>query len=147
MKRTLFTAALAVIVLASSLQAVSAQTSGARPVAAVQAAPAAQPMMPENPTVTRRAMEWFNRFQSSDIDRAQLDSDIDAKLTPAVIAGMKRQLAPLGPATGIGYGGARMVKGNYVYRYVVVFSVGAIQEFMSVDKQGKIAGVLFLPMH
>jgi hypothetical protein len=102
--------------------------------------------MAENPAVTRRALEWVGRFQSTNIDRSQLDATIDAKLTPQVLAAMKRQLAPLGTPTGIGYGGGRSVKGNLVYRYVVVFPVGAIQEFISIDNVGKIAGVLFLPV-
>lgn len=91
-------------------------------------------------------MEWFGRFQNGTIDHTQLSAAIDAKLTPAALAAMKKQLTPLGAPTGIGYGGAREVKGEMVYRYVIVFAVGAIQEFMSVDKVGKISGVLFLPV-
>jgi hypothetical protein len=140
MKTPLLIAALAAFTLCSS-PAAFAQTP-VKPAAA--SAPAA--MIPEDPTVTKRAMEWFGRFQSSDIDRSQLANEIAAKLTPPVLAAMKRQLAPLGAPTGIGYGGARLVKGNMVYRYVVVFQVGAIQEYMSLDKTGKISGVLFLPV-
>jgi hypothetical protein len=116
------------------------------PPSAVRPAAAAQSAVPEDPLVTRRAMEWFGRFQNGTVDRTQLSTAIDAKLTPPALAAMKKQLAPLGAPTGIGYGGARQVKGEMVYRYVIVFSVGAIQEFMSVDKLGKISGVLFLPV-
>jgi len=152
MNRTLFTASLAAIALALSVQAAHAQTraaaampasSGAKPAAA---AAVTQPVMPENAAVTRRAMEWFGRFQNNDVDRSQLGAAINAKLTSQVLASMRNQLAPLGTPTGIAYGGARNVKGDLVYRYVVVFPVGAIQEFMSIDNAGKITGVLFLPV-
>jgi len=119
-----------------------ASASGAAPAAAA----VTRPMLPEDPAVTRRAMEWFGRFQNGAIDRTQLASSVDAKLTPQALDKMKRQLAPLGAPAGIAYGGARDVKGELVYRYVVVFPVGAIQEYMSVDKVGKITGVLFLPI-
>jgi hypothetical protein len=149
MNRSLFTGTLAGIALALSVQVAAAQNTAAaaapvaRPAAAAQAA---QPMIPENPAITRRALEWVGRFQTTNIDRSQLNATIDTKLTPQVLEAMKRQLAPLGTATGIGYGGARNVKGALVYRYVVVFPVGAIQEFMSIGADGKIAGVLFLPV-
>jgi hypothetical protein len=127
-------------------QHANASAATSAPPSAVQPAAAAQAVVPEDPVVTRRAMEWFGRFQNGTIDRTQLSTAIDAKLTPAALAAMKKQLAPLGAPTGIGYGGAREVKGEMVYRYVIVFAVGAIQEFMSVDKLGKISGVLFLPV-
>lgn len=123
----------------------AAQTRPATP--SVASASAAQPIPPEDPAVTKRAMEWFQAFQSGSIDRTQLTDQVNAKLTPSMLASMKKQLIPLGVPTGIAYGGARDVKGDTVYRYVVVFPVGALQEYLSVDKVShKISGVIFLPV-
>lgn len=129
---------------AANASAQVASTTGAAPASA--AAAVNHPLIPEDPTITRRAMEWFGRFQNGAIDRTQLAASVDSKLTAPVLDKMKKQLSPLGSPTGIAYGGAREVKGELVYRYVVVFPVGAIQEYMSVDKVGKITGVLFLPI-
>lgn len=107
---------------------------------------AAHPAIAEDPAVTKRALEWVERFQSGEIDRSQLNESISAKLTPQELAAMKKELAPFGAPTGIGYGGARDEHSARVYRYVVVFPVGAIQEFISIDRAGKIDGVLFLPV-
>ncbi len=148
MKRSWLGTTFVLIALTLTMQTVDAQTMAAAAPATRHVAPAAasQPFVPENPAVTRRALDWVGRFQTTNIDRTQLSPVINEKLTPAVLAAMKRQLAPLGTPTGIAYGGARNIKGDYVYRYVVVFPIGAIQEFMSIDATGKIAGVLFLPV-
>ncbi len=147
MNRSLFTA-----VAFSAALTLSGANAFAQVASAPNSAPTAsnaavsRPIPPEDPAVTRRAMEWFGRFQNGAIDHTQLAAAIDSKLTPQALDKMKRQLAPLGPPTGIAYGGARDVNGDLVYRYVVVFRVSAIQEYLSIDKSGKISGVLFLPV-
>jgi len=120
-------------------------------VAAAPAAPA--PAMPlpglaasaaeQNPAIESKAVEWLERVQSGDVDHSQLNKTIDAKLTPQMLATLKKQLAPLGKPYGAAYGGSKIVGQTTVYRYVVAFKDGSIEEYISFDQAGKISGLVF----
>ena len=97
----------------------------------------------EDPSVTRRALEWFERAQNGDIDQSQIAAGVAAKFTPQVTASLKNQLTPLGKPLGIAFGGARPEAGSMVYRYVLAFAVGSIQEYVSFDPNGKLSGLVF----
>lgn len=116
--------------------------------AAAQSAPAPRlaayaPLPQANPSVTERAVEWLERIQSGEIDRSQLDSKIEGKFTPATVALLKSRLSPLGKPYGVAFGGTRVEGNTVVYRYVVAFAVGSIEEYISFDRQGKLAGLVF----
>jgi hypothetical protein len=96
-----------------------------------------------DPAVTRRAIEWLERVQTGDIDRAQLDATIDRKFTPQTVALLQSRLSPLGKPFGAAFGGSRVEGQTVVYRYVVAFQVGSIEEYISFDHQGKLAGLVF----
>lgn len=104
-------------------------------------------MLPQNPAVTTLAMQWVHRVQTAQIDRSQLDGALNRKLTNQAIGTMRAQLAPLGDPTGIAYGGGHIVRGQNVYRYVVVFPNTAVQEYIVLGQGGKIAGLLFTAVH
>ncbi len=135
------------LVVASMLLAISTLPMGAT--AQVAAAPAAQipglaaDAATQNPAIESRAVEWLERVQSGNADRSQLDKTIDAKLTPQVLAALQKQLAPLGKPYGAAYGGSKAVGETTVYRYVIAFKDGSIEEYISFDQAGKISGLVF----
>ncbi len=97
----------------------------------------------QNPAIESKAVEWLERVQSGNVDRSQLDKTIDAKLTPQMLATLQKQLAPLGQPYGAAYGGSKVVGQTTVYRYVVAFKAGSIEEYISFDQAGKISGLVF----
>ncbi len=133
---------LATLISAASPQLAAAQTSNNASAGTAAAAPA-NLITTEDPNITRRALEWFSRAQNGDIDQSQLSPTVTAKFTPQVTTSLKNQLAPLGKPLGIAFGGARPEQGSTVYRYVLAFAVGSIQEFVSFDKNAKVTGLVF----
>lgn len=119
--------------------------------AAAQAAPLPAATLPglaanaaaQNPAIESKAVEWLERVQSGNVDRSQLNKTIEAKLTPQMLATLQKQLAPLGKPYGAAYGGSKMVGQTTVYRYVVAFKDGSIEEYISFDAAGKISGLVF----
>ncbi|HUZ48422.1 MAG TPA: hypothetical protein VMW12_01635 [Candidatus Dormibacteraeota bacterium] len=97
----------------------------------------------QNPAIESKAVEWLERVQSGNVDRSQLNKTIDAKLTPQMLTTLQKQLAPLGQPYGAAYGGSKMVGQTTVYRYVVAFKAGSIEEYISFDQAGKISGLVF----
>jgi hypothetical protein len=71
---------------ASPMPAASASSSAS-------ASPAPGPTV--DPAITAKAKEWLHRFQTGDIDRAQLEPSMSTALTADVVKQLKDELAPL----------------------------------------------------
>jgi hypothetical protein len=63
-------------------------------VAAAQSAPA--PAATPNGPVMARAIDWYHRLQTGEIDRSQLGSKLSDTLTPSAVAAVKTRLAAYG---------------------------------------------------
>jgi hypothetical protein len=103
---------------------------------------AATPAPGEDPAVTARAREWFDRFATGRIDRTQLAPQMDALLTPELIAGAKASFAPLGEPVSFVYSGSSTVDGFAVTTYVATFASVTMKVTMSLTADGKIGGYL-----
>jgi hypothetical protein len=100
-------------------------------------------MQPPDGAVTNKALEWMERIQAGSIDRTQLEPAINAKFSPQTVSLLEKSLSPLGKPYSIAFGGSKPVGATMVYRYVVVFANGAVEEYISLDRSGKIAGLVF----
>jgi CubicO group peptidase (beta-lactamase class C family) len=97
----------------------------------------------ENPAITARAKEWLHRFETNDIDRAQLTDEMSKALTPALTSDVQQQFAPLGTPKSFVFRGKTMAGTSTIYSYYVTFAdIGAA--FVVVmgieDATGKISG-------
>lgn len=106
---------------------------------------ASQIQLHEDPAVTRRALDWLRRLEFGDIDRAQLDDTLNAKLTTQSIGLMQAELGPFGRPSGIQLVASRKLNGNDAYMYVLTFKAARLQEVIIVSPVGKITGLVFSP--
>ncbi len=99
-----------------------------------------------DPAITARAKEWLHRVQTGDIDRAQLDSQMNALLTPALTKQISSKFGPWGDPVTFAYVGKQTVQGdNTAYVYHVVFKANACNEIFVLDKDGKVSGFQLPP--
>lgn len=89
------------------------------------------------------AVQWFQRMQTGQVDRAQLSDDLNGKLTDVVISQISTQLKPYGQPGSITYLGGRIVNGDDVYAYILNFKASKVRELMAIDNTGKINGLVF----
>jgi len=100
----------------------------------------------EDPAVTNRAKAVLAQLTNGLVDRTQFDADMNAHLTPDLLAGAKAQFLQLGSATTWVYRGKHAVGAQTTYAYHVSFSSGAqLNVYMSVNAAGKISGYLLSP--
>lgn len=100
----------------------------------------------EDPAITARAKALWQQFQTGTLDRSQFTDKMNAALTPDVLAGAKAQFAQLGAPTAWVYHGKAAQGGYTTYEYHVTFASGvSLMVYMSVTKDGKIAGYLASP--
>jgi len=127
-----------------------AQTSPAPvPASASPVAPAgsaapdvlATPALEPDPKLTLRAKEWLRRFETGDIDRTQLDPEMNHALTGPVVAKTAAQLKPLGEPTDFTYLYQQKGPAGIGYSYQVTFKDGTLVWFFAVDSSGKITGL------
>lgn len=104
--------------------------------------PAASP----NPALLAQAQRAFAQLQSGNIDRTQLDSQMNAALTDDKIASVKSAIGPLGaPASFVPLRGGMNGTDTYAV-YLVTFAGGTKFDFVyAVDAQGKVAGMQLTP--
>jgi len=99
-----------------------------------------------DPAVATRAREWLHRLQTGDIDRSQLDAQMQSLFTPATAAAAAAQFRPLGDPTAFSYVTKQIVADdNTAYIYRVVFKSGIYNEVFVLDKAGKISGLQLPP--
>ncbi len=97
--------------------------------------------------ITTRAKDWLHRVQSGDIDRTQLNGQMNAVLTDAAIKGAATQFGPLGSPGNFTLVDMRTVAGSNAYLYRATFATTSLFWLFSVDQSGKIDGLRFLPAH
>lgn len=134
--------ALALVVVAPF--AVVGQAS-ARPHATPTPAATAPP--PEIPSVHKEAIQQLVRWQAGDLDRSSYDADFNAKISDAMVQTISTALGQKGALQSTVYLGPVQVEGappgvtSYLYKMQCVN--GVLYERLSIDADGKIAGVLF----
>ncbi len=143
----LFAIALSASVFASTSAAIAQTTSNAQPQQSRATAPTPElpTILTEDPGITKRAVEWFERMQNGDIDRSQLDASFNQKVTPQIVAAAKTQLGALGQPLGVAFGGGLPKGAATVYRYVLTFKLGEVSEYIALNKDGKVSGLIFRP--
>lgn len=109
--------------------------------------PLPAPIRPEeeNPAITarvRQAVEWA---LTGKFDRSQLTPQMNAALTPAMVAQVAQGLHSLGKLQSLIYKGKRTLQGQAVYVYAAQFAHGNLNVFYTLDAQGKISGFLLRP--
>lgn len=97
-----------------------------------------------NAAIEARALEWFYRFQSGNIDRSQLDARSNRELTASMIAQESATLKPFGKPTHFVFVTSARVQGAIGYTFGLSFPRGRIIEEIAFDPDGKIAGVDFM---
>jgi hypothetical protein len=127
--------------------AATAGTFGPSPAPApAQSAAAASPTAAPNPStdaaVTARAREWIGRFQSGDIDRSQLTSDLSATLDKTAVAQIKSVL-PKGTPSAVYIVNKDSASGNNLYIFNVTWPDGTLQFSFGITAGGKIATAYF----
>ncbi len=95
-----------------------------------------------------RAKDWLHRLQTGAIDRSQLTEQMNAALTADKVKQISSQFTPLGDPQSFTFLEQQPVPSDptmtaYVYR--VVFKTTTLNEIFSLDKDGKVAGILFQP--
>jgi hypothetical protein len=138
----LFLGTIAFIALAL---AVASPLSAASPSPAASASPAPGPTV--DPAITAKAKEWLHRFQTGDLDRSQLSSQMNTALTSDVVKQLKDELAPLGDAQSFKITSQQSLgEGITAYVYSVTFKSSSINEIIAFDASGKISGFRLTPV-
>jgi hypothetical protein len=151
MSKLLFGAAFLASTLLAPVNAAMA-TTVASPAPATSASPAAAPTASAAPAptvapeITARAKEWLRRFQTGNVDRTQLDTEMNTALTPDLVKQVSQQLAPLGDPVTFVISGAQTTQGITAYIYKVSFKSTSIYEVFGLDKDGKLASIRFVPV-
>lgn len=99
----------------------------------------------EDPAVTARIRDWIGRFESGNIDRAQLDTQMNKLVTPQLVEQVKMQLGPLGAPQSLVFLGKTNAAGSTIYRYRADFSAVSFTIVMGVNASGKISGFRLVP--
>src|SRR5579884_3222925 len=119
---------------------------------AAAAAPSPSPGAPaspaaaasEDPAVTQQLRAFYAGLLRGEVDRPKLTDQMNAALTPDVLAAMKAQLAGIGTIATLTFSGRADANGYRVYRYRATFSGGqTLPISFSLDQAGKIAGFVF----
>lgn len=113
----------------------------AEPAAQPSDGPASLPIADSH--ITAKAREWFRRFQTGEIDRSQLDAQVNAQLTDDMIRQETKTLTPLGDPTSFVFVRTYPVSGALEYDFLLQFKAARIIELISFDTGGKIAGLGF----
>lgn len=99
----------------------------------------------DDPGVAALAAEELREFQRGSVDPSRYRHDLQAGLTAETVAGEMKVLAPLGTPSAVTLR-ERTYLGNlqrFVYR--LRFAAFAIDELLTLDGDGEIAGIYFLP--
>ena len=114
--------------------------------AAPAAAPAGTVSLPiADSHITAKAKEWFHRFQTGEIDRSQLDAQVNAQLTDDMIHHEAEMLTPLGDPLSFMFVRTYPIDGALEYDFMLQFKATKVIELITFDADGKIAGLGFEP--
>lgn len=146
MFRRVFSGLLLLAISAFSAYApASAQSAPPQPVAPASATPAPATAQVD-PKVMAMAKDWLQRIQTGNVDRSQLNDQVNSLLTPSVVQQVAAQLGPLGNPKTFSYVTSTMVNGVTIYVFLLTFKDGSMNEFLGIDGAGKIAGLRFKPV-
>jgi hypothetical protein len=106
-----------------------------------QAAASAAPTVA--PHILASAKEWFFRFQSGEIDRGQLDDQLNTELTTASVTKERATLRGYGTPTEFAFIGTERVPGATGYDFLISFRSGKVVEALAFDRAGTIVGIAF----
>ena len=126
-----------------------ARPSQAEAQASASPAPAVTPSI--DPQAEAIAKELLLGTQRGVIDRTKLSKRIQGDLTPAMVQGASKSLAPLGKLTGFTLLQARNVIGpvthkSYVYyTFLATFQKQKLRWWVAFNQDGKVEGMLFSP--
>jgi len=111
------------------------------PKAAVTAAPAPSPAPGEQPAVTARVKDWWNRLETGTVDLAQVEPTFARALTPVMLAQVKAGIAEAGgtPSEWV-YLGSQAFPGGTIYRYWILLNGNPRTFTVGITPDGKIAG-------
>lgn len=99
----------------------------------------------EDPAVTARLRDWIKRLESGNFDRSQLAPQMSAHFTPALVAEIKTEMAPLGAPQQLIYTGKTVTPRGTIYAYRAVFAAATFNLHIAIDAQGKISGLTMTP--
>jgi hypothetical protein len=93
------------------------------------------------------ALDWFERLQAGQIDRAQMTVTLSKTLTDQSVEEMSRYLKSYGPATGDEIAQNRRIEDQTFYVVKLFLQRGdALSLLIGFDDGGKITGVTFPSM-
>jgi hypothetical protein len=93
------------------------------------------------------ALDWFERLQAGQIDRAQMTTALSETLTDDSVDEMSRHLKSYGPATGDEITQNRRIQDQSFYVVKLFLQRGdALSLLIGFDDSGKITGVTFPSM-
>ncbi len=129
--------------LAGSAQSVSqaaAQTSAPSPTPAAISAPTP----PSDAVVQGWARDWLRHLQMGNIDRSQLNDQMNAALTPDVVSRLAGELGSLGSPLSFNLANKQSLgAGLTQYLYRIRFDNGVWDETLVLDDYNKIAVLRF----
>jgi hypothetical protein len=96
-----------------------------------------------DPKIVAKAKEWFRRFQMGQIDRSQLNTQVNVQLTNAMIQQEAATLSRFGGPSSFQFLRTYEISGATAYDFLLEFSAGRIVEMIAFDADGKIAGIDF----
>lgn len=106
----------------------------------------AAPAPAVDPAILARAKEWFGRIQSGNIDRTQLDAQMDKFLTPAMVNGAVPRLKALGDPLSFSFDRSQPVgHGTTDYAFVIAFAKSKLDFHIGIDADGKLGAIFYGP--
>ena len=123
-------------------------SGGAR---AQEASPAASPAAsspstPDDDTAAiAQAKSLLQQAQSGQFDRSKFTPELDASLSDDAVKRISSQLKPLGQPATFDLESKTGIEDQTVYVYRVGFKTIAIEETVTIDRSGNIAGLTFKP--
>lgn len=134
-----------VIVLQNAVTIVSPESTATRIFQAFVPSQTITAAAGEDPAITARVRDWLNRFETGNIDRAQLDAKMNSLLTAQAIEDIKTQLGVLGAPQQLVYQGKTSAGGSTIYTYRAVFSATTFNLLFGVNNAGKVSGFFLKP--
>lgn len=125
------------LLVAIMLASVVCDGAGASP------ASPAPPTAPVTRRIVARAREWFQRFQTGNIDRSQLNAAVNSQLTESGIRDEGAKLRTFGKPTSFIFLRSYIVGGVFGYDFLIPFKKGRIVEMIAFDPDGRVAGIDF----
>jgi len=98
-----------------------------------------------DPAITARAKEWLHRLETADIDRTQLNAQMDAFLTPDTAKQLAAKIGTLGDPTSFVFVSKQTASGFAIYTYRATFNAATLNEIFVLDSAGKIGGLRLAP--